>query len=98
MVISDTRMQIAPAPGKTTPSMMLTVEILGRNERQEEGEREKGRKGGEIKKKKGASALDSCKREARKRKRGEGPVCGGIGSAVAAFPSFIPFQCTVLHK
>lgn len=37
MVISDTRMQIAQAPGKTTPSMMLTVEILGRNERQGEG-------------------------------------------------------------
>lgn len=36
MVISDTRMQIAQAPGKTNPSMMLTVEILGRNERQGE--------------------------------------------------------------
>lgn len=47
MVISDTRMQIAQAPGKTNPSMMLTVEILGRNERQGE---EKGGEGGKIKK------------------------------------------------
>lgn len=98
MVISDTRMQIAQAPGKTTPSMMLTVEILGRNERQGEREgEEKGGKGGKIKKRR-ESALDSCKREARKSERGEGPVCGGIGSAAAAFLSFIPFQCTVLHK
>lgn len=46
MVISDTRMQIAQAPGKTTPSMMLTAEILGRNERQGEA---RGRKGKERK-------------------------------------------------
>lgn len=52
MVISDTCMQIAQAPGKTTPSMMLTVEILGRNERQGGGEgRGEGGKMGEIKKK-----------------------------------------------
>lgn len=66
MVISDTLMQIAQAPGKTTPSMMLTVEILGRNEWQGEGEREvKGRKGGKIKKKK-----RKCIRQLQSARRG----------------------------
>lgn len=68
VVISDTRMQIAQAPGKTTPSMMLTVEILERNERQVGAGVQRG--GG------GAwGALESCKSERVRRREVKGCVC-----------------------
>lgn len=68
VVISDIRMQIAQAPGKTTPSMMLTVEILERNERQGGG-------GGAAGWWRGArGALESCKSEGVRRREAKGRV------------------------
>lgn len=66
VVISDTRMQIAQAPGKTTPSMMLTVEILERNERQGGvGVQWGGGGGGEC--------IGKLQERGSEKKRGEGP-------------------------